>query len=849
MSSTPTRRSRWLSSQNWLPIVIYLTAALAITWPLITQISTAAIGTAYGDEFERVRLIWWVREAIQHGHNPFYQSLFAYPDGFFSAPQWAEPLAYLPAAAISFITTPLIAYNLWTLIELVLGGWAAFFLCRSVLRDPAEAQLSWIKWGSALIGGLIFMLYPTVQGQLSGGHSGVLTLYAFPLFALAVWRILYRNGGVGTAIGGAVAFAITALGNTDQLVFTLFPLTLFVVLYEAIFARVRFWHWRTLRLFIILFGLGCLLIVPFFAPLAVQLLSPSRSADLTLGGWITYSADPLGYFALSPFTPWGASIAPAYSRIVLGTNSIEGTAYIGIVTLILCLVALIGVRRVLADRVAPLRIWWWVAIGSAIFALGPFLKWHDQPLVYKLGTLTSYVTLPWAIFQQFPVLDASRTPGRFNLTTALAIAVIASAGATFLFSRIRGRGVRIMIGVVLIIGILIDDQLFFPEPMTDTATPAYLTTLASQTNVRAVFDLPWDDPLAAKEALLFQTVHHKPLIAGYVIRSTPVDPAKLNLIQAAITGGLQPANTTSAIALLHQIGVDVVIAHLSYVRDPAATVQQITAVLGVPIYQDTRIAVFSVNPGTSALDPKRLITTPPIADSPPTSGFTIDAYVPPNAPTCRIIHLTASSAPNAILAIDGTPISRLDFGSSAGSSATSAAASADRLIWLSSGFHALHVDQPITADPIDLTANDSDQPNGYTRSVSLSDGLSLRCARVTSTGIAPNGSVRVDMAWHATNPIASDDHLFVHVLDADGKIVAQNDRVPGNGQYPTTQWQADQNWSESILLPNIPTGTYRVEVGWYAYPSLTRIPITDNISGNQPGTSDGVINLGSVSVP
>jgi len=70
--------------------------------------------------------------------------------------------------------------------------------------------------------------------------------------------------------------------------------------------------------------------------------------------------------------------------------------------------------------------------------------------------------------------------------------------------------------------------------------------------------------------------------------------------------------------------------------------------------------------------------------------------------------------------------------------------------------------------------------------------------------------------------------------------------VPGSGQFPTTRWQADQNWSESIVLPNIPSGTYQVQVGWYAYPSVQRIPVLDN---RLPGAADGIINLGSITVP
>ena len=148
-------------------------AALAMTWPIATQMGTHAIGTAYGDEFERVRLIWWTRDALQHAHNPFYQSLLAYPVGFFSAPQWSEPLAYVPAALIAFVTTPLLAYNLWTLIELIASGWAACF--HNALKGVARQRKvnvtdSAVSLEVHLVGGMAtgFDFEVTIEAQLPG---------------------------------------------------------------------------------------------------------------------------------------------------------------------------------------------------------------------------------------------------------------------------------------------------------------------------------------------------------------------------------------------------------------------------------------------------------------------------------------------------------------------------------------------------------------------------------------------------------------------------------------------------------------------------------------------------------
>src|SRR5690606_35725165 len=100
---------------------------------------------------------------------------------------------------------------------------------------------------------------------------------------------------------------------------------------------------------------------------------------------------------------------PDYAWDVLGTNSAEGSAYLGLVA--------VGLTALALWRRPAARVWLVVALGAMLFSLGPLLKWRDEPVVIHIETLDSYVTLLWAAFQNLPFIDATRTPGRFNLTT------------------------------------------------------------------------------------------------------------------------------------------------------------------------------------------------------------------------------------------------------------------------------------------------------------------------------------------------------------------------------------------------------------------------------------------------
>jgi hypothetical protein len=292
-----------------MPCLVYALATMFITWPIVTQLSTHGLGAGYGDQFENVRLIWWAQYALQHGLNPFYQSLLGYPEGFFSATLWSEPLTYWPAVPFAYIIGAVAAFNLYVLVELFLSGLAAFTLCWVVLGEDGLNVEQPAREGAALIGGLIFMAYPAVQGHVSGGHSGVLVLFALPLFALCLWRIVH-GAGWRTALLGALMLWITALGNGVQMVFTLFPVSLFMLGYFLLMERARLLRGYVVRNLAILFGVGLLLLMPFYLPLFIQLTGKNKTADLSESGWVQYSADPLSFVSPSPFTPWGKLVAP-----------------------------------------------------------------------------------------------------------------------------------------------------------------------------------------------------------------------------------------------------------------------------------------------------------------------------------------------------------------------------------------------------------------------------------------------------------------------------------------------------------------------------------------------------------
>ncbi|MGC9346962.1 MAG: 6-pyruvoyl-tetrahydropterin synthase-related protein [Anaerolineae bacterium] len=76
----------------------------------------------------------------------------------------------------------------------------------------------------------------------------------------------------------------------------------------------------------------------------------------------------------------------------------------------------------------------------------------------------------------------------------------------------------------------------------------------------------------------------------------------------------------------------------------------------------------------------------------------------------------------------------------------------------------------------------------------------------------------LELAWQSLAEMDMSYHVFVHLVDAGGSVVAQSDGVPVAWTRPTTGWAAGEVVTEvrEIALPvGTPPGPYRLRVGWY----------------------------------
>ncbi len=102
-------------------------------------------------------------------------------------------------------------------------------------------------------------------------------------------------------------------------------------------------------------------------------------------------------------------------------------------------------------------------------------------------------------------------------------------------------------------------------------------------------------------------------------------------------------------------------------------------------------------------------------------------------------------------------------------------------------------------------------------------------------------SLKITLHWQGVAQADTSYKVFVHLLDGDERIVAQDDSLPRAGQAPVTSWMRDEVVSDShelALPPGVPAGRYRLEMGLYDPASGARVPVL--ASGEAAASVDAI---------
>jgi hypothetical protein len=118
---------------------------------------------------------------------------------------------------------------------------------------------------------------------------------------------------------------------------------------------------------------------------------------------------------------------------------------------------------------------------------------------------------------------------------------------------------------------------------------------------------------------------------------------------------------------------------------------------------------------------------------------------------------------------------------------------------------------------------------------------------LSANQIKAGDHVEITLDWHALRASTTDYHVFVHLLDAQGQLVTQQDGVPKDWTYPTSAWIPNEYVVDqySVVIPaDSSAGPLTIETGLYDPISGQRLPVADPTTQL---TTDRVI-LGTVQV-
>ncbi len=504
--------------EHALVLVSYGVLAVALTWPLVRQFSTRAVGHVFYDMRHAIWILWYVKAAL-HGRAAWPNTdLLHYPYGMSTLIDGVGPLNGI--FALPFWSAGAVAaYNGAALLGVALSGWCLYLLARSryVRLDRA----------AALFAGALFMAWPIhlvgLYGHLEKDFIGLLPLTA--LAGLAAfdlnrrWTILapgpvllaalFQNGNQFTF--GVIALAVLGLVQLAQLAMT--PHSRAMWLPQA--GRIA-----------LVAAVSLAICTP-----ALQLITRSASDPLllvNLGSVSSYYSPDLLQFFLPSINqrvpgPWffpdqtygfDATMASVFSAIKSNTPDWYGNGIETAVTIPLTALAL-GIAACWTgqtDQRREARRWLILGIALAVLAMGPALR---------VAGWATHIPLPQALLLRLPGFNVMRTPGRFMMMGSVGFAIAAGLG---FMSLTRGCATRRAWCVPAVAVALLAFVECWPAPWpqhTLPPVPAFYQQIAHDREEYGVLDLPSGWPqrnMFSSEYHYYQVIHHKPIAWSYLSR-------------------------------------------------------------------------------------------------------------------------------------------------------------------------------------------------------------------------------------------------------------------------------------------------------------------------------------------
>jgi hypothetical protein len=447
---------------------LFVLLAVVHTWPLSSAPWRRSLNY-HADAQLNAWIVSWIAHTLPTAPAHLFDANIFAPEPATLA--YSEPLI-APALLVAPVRwlggSPVLAFNLLTILGLALTGWSAWFVAWRWTGSPS----------AALIAGSLAAFNVHVLTRLA--HPAATHAWILPL----VWYFadaLLERPSVRAAVALAVAVAITAATSIYLLAFAGV-----IVLVVAIVGA------RRLASLAAVAG-ACLVGLTCAAPVLWPYIRLARGGNTRPIEMVAqFSASPAGYLAS---TSW---LEAAATRRFF-TNDVN-VMFAGAGALALAALGLAAI--VPADRMSRRRIVTMVVLGLV-------------GVVLSLGPSTSLYR--W-LYAWVPPLGGLRAAARFGYLYLLAVAFLAAYGLAWLERRFERRraGALVVAGAMVLAGVEAWQGPVRTVPFT--GVPAIYSLLAETSERVQLVEVPFYPPEAVfenGEYVFNSTAHWRPLMNGY----------------------------------------------------------------------------------------------------------------------------------------------------------------------------------------------------------------------------------------------------------------------------------------------------------------------------------------------
>jgi hypothetical protein len=582
---------------------MYIVMTIAFTWPLAANFATFVNGSVM-DVFHE---LWYLNLDYHSAYGPFfllYTNLILFPYGVPLYFQVVSPLHAIVGAPFYYLFGLIPAYNFIYMFTFFVSAITMYVFVKYLTGNKYAAFFAGIAFGFAPV--------HTAQGL---AHINIMASEMMPVFGYFLVKMV-REKQKRDGFYAGIALALNAMLDLHFLLFCGIILVVFLI-YYALLQRKKILNKGFAEKFILMTVTAGLIGLVVYYQTFYGLVFASKALGTVSSATVAVhqhrSPDLLQFFVPPSSNPiFGRYTFNFYSN-VLSFYSVQ--TYLGYTVLAASIVGVIANRKK-----RDVVFWAILAIIAFALSLGPQVEYNGQ--------VTS-LQGPWAyLYYTIPLFNSFRTPYRIDYIVAFSLAILGGYGIAAIMDSFDRRGaamvsagrkglsgfwkyMKFVVVAVLMISLVVE---FFPAPYPEmnASIPSFYTqVLANDHSNFTVLEVP---AYSGNDVYLYyQTAYMQPVVNGHVSRtpqsslvfleSAPfVDQLGTYIRGKTVvpTDIVNQTLSTLQIApyILAQYNIKYVIIHTD-LMPPALSkkaISLVSAVLGVPYYEDSSLVVFRFIP-------------------------------------------------------------------------------------------------------------------------------------------------------------------------------------------------------------------------------------------------------------